>query len=245
MGSLTGKVAVVTGGAGGQGSAEARLFAREGAAVVITDIDERHGEALAKELAGAALFLRHDITSEQDWVRIVETTRARLGGIDILVNNAGITAYGSVEQIGRPEMQRLLDVNFFGAFLGVQAVIPAMVERGGGSIVNTVSAAALRGHEGVFGYGVSKWALRGLSRYCAVDLVKKRIRVNAILSVAVETQMINRPDAVVAIEASRKRVPMERFAQPEEIAQIALFLASDASSYMTGAEIVADGGTYA
>jgi 3alpha(or 20beta)-hydroxysteroid dehydrogenase len=245
MGSLTGKVAIVTGGTGGQGRAEARLFAREGAAVVITDIDERHGESLAKELGEAALFVPHDIVSAKDWARVVEVARTRFGGIDILVNNAGITAYGSVEEITRPEMQHLLDVNCFGAFLGVQAVIPAMAERGGGSIVNTVSAAALRGHQGVFGYGVSKWALRGLSRYCAVDLVKKGVRVNAILSVAVETQMINRPDAAAAIEASRKRVPMERFAQPEEIAQIALFLASDASSYMTGAEIIADGGTHA
>jgi 3alpha(or 20beta)-hydroxysteroid dehydrogenase len=242
MGALEGKVAIITGGAGGQGSAEARLFVNEGASVVATDIDEKRGRALVAELGDAVVFARHDITSAEDWARVVKLACDRFGGIDILVNNAGIVAYGSVEEIKEAELRRLFDVNFYGAFLGVQAVVTPMTKRGGGAIVNTVSAAALRGYAGNFGYGVSKWALRGLSRYCAVDLVKKRIRVNAILSGAVETEMINRPEAASVLAAAKATVPMNRFAEPEEIARLALFLASDASSYMAGSELVADGG---
>jgi 3alpha(or 20beta)-hydroxysteroid dehydrogenase len=151
----------------------------------------------------------------------------------------------TLENIKEAEFRRYFEINVFGSFLGMQAVIEPMAKRGGGSIVNIASAGALRGYAGVFGYGVSKWAMRGLSRYAANDLVKMNIRVNSILSGMIQTDMIDTQDASALVERAKMMVPMGRLGQPAEMATIALFLASSASSYMTGAELVADGGVNA
>jgi 3alpha(or 20beta)-hydroxysteroid dehydrogenase len=242
---LKDKVAIITGGAKGQGAAEAQLFLKEGAAVVITDIDERKGQALAETLGDRALFIRHDIGSHTEWMQVVDLALARFGGIDILVNNAAVWGATTLENIKEAEFRRYFEINVFGSFLGMQAVIEPMTKRGGGSIVNIASAGALRGYAGVFGYGVSKWAMRGLSRYAAHDLVKMNIRVNSILSGMIQTDMIDTQDASALVERAKMMVPMGRLGQPAEMATIALFLASSASSYMTGAELVADGGVNA
>jgi 3alpha(or 20beta)-hydroxysteroid dehydrogenase len=238
--SLTGKVAIITGAARGQGEAEARLFHDAGAAVVLTDMNEA-GSAVAENLGSRALFLKHDVGDQGDWADVVGAAENRFGRIDVLVNNAGITGYESLQAITREQMERYMAVHFYGALFGIQAVYDVM-KRTGGAIVNVASTAALRGHPGYVGYGASKWALRGLGRYAAHDLVKHGIRINTILPGGVDTPMLRRPDADSLVSAARAAVPMERFAHPSEIAQAALFLATDASSYMTGAELVVDGG---
>lgn len=240
MGILAGKVAVVTGASRGQGEAEARLFHAEGAALVLTDLNPA-GKALAVELGSNAVFLRHDVSDQAGWANVARCAAAHFGKADILINNAGITGYEPVDRITVPEMQRYLDIHLYGALFGLQAIVPLMPEEGG-AIVNIASTAALRGYAGYAGYGVSKWALRGLTRYAAHDLVSRRIRINTILPGGIDTPMLNRPEAAALIDAARAAVPMKRFGAAEEIARIALFLASDAASYLTGTEIVADGG---
>jgi 3alpha(or 20beta)-hydroxysteroid dehydrogenase len=241
MGALQGKVAIITGASRGQGAAEARLFYAEGAAVVLTDVVSHGGHELAEELGERAVFIRHDVSDKTGWAQVADSAKSHFGGIDILVNNAGVTGYQSVETIEAAEMQRYLDIHLYGAIFGIQAVLPLMAPRGG-AIINVASTAALRGNASYVGYGVSKWAVRGLTRYAAHDLVKHNIRINTILPGGVDTPMLNRPDATALVAAARAAVPMKRFGTAEELAKVALFLASDASSYLTGSEIVVDGG---
>lgn len=241
MGFLDGKIAIITGAARGQGAAEARLFAAEGAKVILTDLDEATGTALAAELGEAALFHRHDVASRTDWDSVADLVHMRHGRADILVNNAGITGYEAVQSITAEQMQRYLDIHLFGALHGIQAIAPLMTGDSG-SIINIASSAALRGLPGYVGYGVSKWALRGLTRYAANDLVGQNIRVNTVMPGGVETSMLAQSAGADLINAARAQVPMKRFAAAEELARTVLFLASDQSSYMTGAEIVVDGG---
>lgn len=239
MGVLDGKVAVITGASRGQGEAEARLFHAEGASVLLTDISAA-GDAVAADLGDRAAFHAHDVTSVADWAAVAAFARERFGKVDILVNNAGIAGYESVDEITPAQLQHYLDIHLFGAVYGIQAVLPLMGK--GGSIINVASTAALRGYARYVGYGVSKWALRGLTRYAAQDLVSRGIRVNTILPGGVETPMLIRDDDGDLIQAARDAVPMKRFATARELAEAALHLASDRSSYMTGAEIVVDGG---
>lgn len=239
MGVLEGKVAIITGGARGQGEAEARLFHAEGAAVVVTDLNEA-GQALADELGERAAFIRHNVANAEEWRAVIALAKQRFNKVDILVNNAGITGYEAVDQITPDEMQHYLNIHMFAALHGIQAVLPIMPD--GGSIINVASTAALRGMAGYVGYGVSKWALRGLTRYAAHDLVGRNIRVNTILPGGVETPMVMRDDDGGLIDMARAAVPMKRFGTCQELAEAALYLASDRSSYMTGAEMVIDGG---
>jgi 3alpha(or 20beta)-hydroxysteroid dehydrogenase len=241
-GQLQDKVIIVTGAASGQGAAEARLFIEEGARVVLTDISSAAGESLAKELGENAHFITHDVTSERRWTNVVDETLARFGRIDALVNNAGIVGYRSIDETDSGELQRFLNVHLFGAYFGIRAVLPPMRKSGSGVVVNISSTAALRGYASFFGYGVSKWALRGLSRYAAVDLANSNIRVNTILPGGVETPMLTETVTGDIVATARAAVPMKRFARAQEIASVALFLCSDASSYLTGSEIVVDGG---
>ncbi|WP_157218945.1 SDR family NAD(P)-dependent oxidoreductase [Flavisphingomonas formosensis] len=240
MPSLDGKVAIITGGSRGQGAAEARLFLAEGASVVLTDLNP-DGAALAEELGERAAFLTHDVADRAGWAKVVETAESRFGRIDILINNAGITGYEPIDQITPERMQRYMDIHVHGALYGIQAVLPAM-RRQGGAVVNVASTAALRGYPTYVGYGVSKWAMRGLTRYAAHDLVADGIRINTILPGGIDTPMLNQAEGAALIDAARNAVPMKRFGIAEEIARVALFLVSDASSYMTGAELVVDGG---
>lgn len=240
MGLLDNKIAVITGAARGQGASEARLFVNEGATVILTDVNP-DGQALAAELGDRAVFRHHDVAREADWKEVAAFALERFGRVDVLVNNAGITGYEPTDTVTAAQMQRYLDIHVFGALYGIQALVPLMKE-GGGSIINIASTAALRGNISYVGYGVSKWALRGLTRYAARDLVDHGIRVNSVLPGGIDTPMLGGAEGSPIIEAARLAVPMKRFGEADEIASIVLFLASGMSSYITGAEIVADGG---
>lgn len=239
---MQGKVAIITGAARGQGAAEARLFKQAGARVVLTDLAEEVGSALAKELGDDTIFVKHDVSSEAQWRNVTEAALTKFGRIDALVNNAGITGYKSVLETDTAELQHYFGIHVFGPHYGIQAVVPAMREAGGGAIVNIISTAALRANPNFYAYGVSKWGLRGLTRYAAKDLVGFNIRVNAILPGGVDTPMLGNGSENPIVDAARNSVPMKRFAQAEEIGRVALFLCSDHASYMTGTDVVVDGG---
>ncbi|WP_107715508.1 MULTISPECIES: SDR family NAD(P)-dependent oxidoreductase [unclassified Novosphingobium] len=240
-GQLAGKVIILTGGAGGQGRAAARLLVSEGARLVFTDRDPS-GEALSSELGSDALFLRHDIANPEHWARVVNTTVGHFGGIDGLVNNAGIAGRDRVETLTPDGLHQYFDINVVGALNGIQAVLPAMRERGGGSIVNVASTAALRATPGLAGYAISKWALRGLTRNAASELAADRIRVNLVLPGAVDVQMIKDEQAPAGKASVAAQIPLGRVARAEEIVRASLFLLSDAATYITGEELVIDGG---
>ena len=242
MGRLEGKTALITGGARGQGAAEAALFVEEGANVVLTDVLDADGERTADTIGGT--FLHHDVTSEEEWAAVVARTVELHGGIDILVNNAGIYIENSLVGSELDEYRRIIEVNQIGVYLGMREVAPVLIERGGGSIVNISSTAGLQGAPGSFAYSASKWAVRGMTKSAAVRLGPHGVRVNSIHPGAVDTPMI--ADTRMADPANREVllgvIPMGRMAQPEEVARLALFLASDESSYSTGSEFVIDGG---
>jgi NAD(P)-dependent dehydrogenase (short-subunit alcohol dehydrogenase family) len=244
---LEGKVALVSGGATGIGAAVVRRFAQEGAAVVFGDVNEQAGEAVAKELAaggGWARFIPLDVTDRTQWQAAINETITAHGRLDILVNNAGIYARTPLEQITDDEFDRIMDVNVKGVFIGAQCAIPAMRQSGGGSIINLSSVAGMRGSVATH-YGASKGAVRLMTKSIALQCARDNIRCNSVHPGPVDTAMGHQavPEAVRA--ARFERTLLGRFAQPEEIAGAIFFLASDDSSYMTGSELVVDGGTTA
>ncbi|MGW0389551.1 SDR family NAD(P)-dependent oxidoreductase [Streptomyces sp. NPDC003042] len=238
MVSLEGKVVVVTGAARGQGAAEARLCAEAGARVVVTDIREDEGRAVAAELGARGLYVRHDVADAASWAAVVEAAVTAFGTVSALVNNAALWRTAHVERQSAQEFETLLRVNLLGPFLGIQAVAPVLRAGGGGSIVNISSTAGLVGIPGHAAYGSTKFALRGLTRSAALDLAEDRIRVNSVHPGAVDTPMV--AEAVAGRDWSH--VPLGRMGRPEEVAELVLFLCSDASSYMTGTEFTVDGG---
>jgi 3alpha(or 20beta)-hydroxysteroid dehydrogenase len=239
-GRLAGKVAIITGAARGQGAAEARRFAAEGAAVVLTDVLDTDAKAVADDIGSEAMAIAHDVSSEQAWAAVVQAATEAFGGVDILVNNAAIYWTRPLVDETVSDLERLLRVNLIGAMLGIQAVVPAMQARGGGSIVNVSSFAGSRGIYGHGAYGMSKWGLRGLSQIAAIELGMHGIRVNALLPGSIDTAML--PVTREEFEARFSDVPLGRVGSVEEIADAALFLASDESSYLTGSELAVDGG---
>jgi 3alpha(or 20beta)-hydroxysteroid dehydrogenase len=239
MPRLQNKVILITGAARGQGAAEARLFVREGAQVVMTDVLAQDGEALARELGDAATFLRHDVTDPEGW-RAAVNAAERLGGLHGLVNNAGIYQPRTLMETDAALFERHMRINQLGPFLGMQAVVPLM-ERSGGSIVNISSVAGLRGSPGAIAYSSTKWALRGMTKAAALDLAPRNIRVNSVHPGPIDTPMLQ----VRTSEQNARRVqqvPMHRMGTAEEVADLVLFLLSDESRYITGAEIAIDGG---
>ena len=240
MPKLEKKVAIITGAASGQGAAEARLFAAEGAKVVLTDINAAGGEVIAAEIGPAARFIRHDVSSHEDWKAVVEATLQTWGRVDILVNNAGIYRQKSFAETDQALLDLHYRTNALSVFLGMKAVHMPMSKIGGGAIVNVSSGAALRGYAGVFAYSASKWMVRGLSKCAAVELAPSRIRVNTILPGLIDTPMLggNTEEFLKQITAA---IPLGRLGTPDEVAQTALYLASDASSYISGAEITVCG----
>ncbi|WP_395647665.1 SDR family NAD(P)-dependent oxidoreductase [Terricaulis sp.] len=240
-GELAGKVVIFTGAAGGQGRVAAPLLAAAGARLVLTDIDER-GAAVAGEIGSEALFVAHDVSDRAAWDRVVECAVETFGGVDVLVNNAGVAGRDDVQSLSAERLGHYLDVNLIGALNGMQAVLPAMRARGGGAIVNIASISALASTPGLAGYGISKWALRGLSRYAAAELAADKVRVNLVLPGALDVSMIKDAAASPGKSSFSERVPLRRVATSDEIARVVIFLASDAASYVTGAELTVDGG---
>ncbi len=246
---LEGKVALISGGARGQGAAEARLFAREGAALVLGDVLMDEGkmvEAQINETGGRALFIPLDVTKDSDWAAAVRLAVERFGRLDILINNAGIYRTVPIEQTTQEEWDLVMDINAKGVFLGTKHAIPEMRRAGGGSIINISSIAGLIGSARGSAYGTSKGAVRLLTKYTAIQHAKDNIRANSIHPGPIDTDMIaERLSTAEGRAESLSRVPLNRIGTVEDVAFGALFLASDESSYMTGAELVIDGGVTA
>ena len=244
MQRLAGKVAIITGGARGMGAATVRLFASEGARVVIADVLDAEGDALAREVGAATLFQHHDVADESSWQRLVRETTAHFGGVDVLVNNAGILLMKGLMDIQKQEFERVLAVNLVGTFLGIKTTAPLIIERGGGAIVNISSVDGMKGANSTGAYSSSKWGVRGLTKVAAMELGHRGVRVNSVHPGGVNTAMGVRPgpEGLAMAQKFYKGIPLGRIGQPEEVAHVTLFLASDEASYICGAEIVVDGG---
>lgn len=240
MGRVQDKIIIVTGSAQGMGETHIRRLLQEGAKVVLTDLNEEKGQALAKELGENAFFIKHDVTSESDWERVVAQAEEHFGPVNVLVNNAGITMSKSILDMSLGEYRRIVEINQVSIFLGMKAVIPAMKEAKSGSIINISSINGLVG--GAIGYTDSKFAVRGMTKAAALECSPFGIRVNSVHPGVVETPMIMQGDTKDAVAAFAKHIPMRRIAQPEEVTSVVLYLASDDASYSTGAEFVVDGG---
>lgn len=240
MARLEGKVAIITGAAQGMGAAHAKKFIDEGAKVVITDLNEEKGHALAKELGDNALFVKQNVTSAEDWETVVAETEKAFGQVDVLVNNAGITMAKSILKMTEEEYRRIVDINQVSVFLGMKTVIPAMQKVGGGSIVNISSMNGIVG--GAIGYTDTKFAVRGMTKAAALECANYGIRVNSVHPGVIATPMVVQEDTKAAVEAFSKSIPMKRLAESEEVSNMVLFLASDDASYSTGSEFIIDGG---
>ncbi len=243
---LRGKVAFISGGARGMGAAEARLFAREGASVAIGDILEEEGRRLEAEIneSGQCIFVRLDVTSEADWRNAIAATVRRFGRLDILVNNAGVSAHGRVEDVTEADWDRVMDINAKGVFLGTRHAIPEMRRAGGGSIINISSQLGLVGTDTSSPqYQASKGAVRLLTKATAIQYAREGIRCNSVHPGPIVTPMTERSRAdPERYKLMLSRIPMGRFGLPEEVAAGVLYLASDESAYVTGSELVIDGG---
>ena len=246
---LKGKVVIITGGARGQGAAEARLFASEGAKVVIGDVLDTEGTRVAAEISeagGDAVYVHLDVTSEADWHGAIETAVSKFGKLNVLVNNAAIWRGGNVEETSSEHWDAVLDVNAKGVFLGTKLAIPEMRRAGGGSIINVSSTAGLVGSNTSTAYSSSKGAVRLFTKSAAIQYGNEAIRVNSIHPGPIDTPM---GDQVWGTEQRREafiaRTAMGRIGKPEDIAYGALYLASDESSFVTGSELVIDGGVTA
>jgi 3alpha(or 20beta)-hydroxysteroid dehydrogenase len=247
MKRLEGRVALVTGAARGQGEAEARLFVEEGAKVVLGDVLDEAGEGVAASLGNDALYVPHDVSREESWSRFVRSAREAFGRVDVLVNNAGIAHVAPIAEVSLDDYMRVIQVNQVGCLLGMKAVIPAMKEAGGGSIVNVSSVAGIEGVPGMVAYVASKFAIRGMTKTAALELGRLGIRVNSIHPGGVDTPMarLGAQELEGGGEPIYRNLALPRIGQPVEMARLALFLASEESSYCTGAEFVADGGLLA
>ena len=253
MARLEGKVAIVTGAARGTGAAIARLFVEEGARVLVSDVRDELGEQVAADLGTAAVYRHLDVRDEEQWAAAVEDARGRFGGrVDVLVNNAAILKIASIAETGPDDMRALFDVNQLGPFLGIRAVAPVMQEQGGGAIVNVASSDGIKGMNGVVGYASTKWGLRGVTKACAMELSRHRIRVNSVCPEAGSPDMTapylpEGVDPAVAAEANADQL----LRSPEgytfddrirDVARAVLFLASDDCPTATAADLVIDGG---
>lgn len=236
MARLTGKVALISGGARGMGAAHARRFVAEGARVVLGDVLDDEGKALAAELGESAHYEHLDVREPEQWRAAVAAATERFGGLHVLVNNAGIVNGNLLVDFALEEWQRIIDINLTGTFLGMRAATPALIAAGGGSVVNISSVEGMRGSPGLHGYTATKFAVRGLTKSTALELAQHNIRVNSVHPGLISTPMTE------GIPADFLQIPLGRAAQPDEVSNLVAHLASDESSYCTGAEFVIDGG---
>jgi 3alpha(or 20beta)-hydroxysteroid dehydrogenase len=245
MGMLEGRVAIITGAARGQGAAAARRFVGEGARVVIADVTDDTGKTLADELGAAALYRHLDVSSEQEWDAVVGEAVEQFGGLHVLVNNAGVLHFAALTDTTLADYQRVIGVNQIGTFLGMRAA--ARVMRAGGSIVNVSSVEGMAGMPYVLAYTASKFAIRGMTKVAALELGPRGIRVNSVHPGMIDTKMVQ--DAIggheVDVTPVTNKLALRRVGRAAEIAELVLFLASDRSSYSTGSEFIADGGSLA
>ncbi|MET9215117.1 MULTISPECIES: glucose 1-dehydrogenase [unclassified Nocardia] len=236
MGRVDGKVAIISGGARGMGAEHARALVAEGAKVVIGDVLDDEGRALAESLGDAALYAHLDVADLEQWEAAVTQAVNHFGTLNVLVNNAGIVNGGPIQKFDMAKWQRIIDVNLTGTFLGIRASVDAMIAAGGGSIINVSSIEGLRGAPWAHGYVASKWAVRGLSKSAALELAPHNIRVNSLHPGLIRTPMTER------IPNDLLNIPLGRPAQSSEVSPFVVFLASDESSYSTGSEYIVDGG---
>jgi 3alpha(or 20beta)-hydroxysteroid dehydrogenase len=244
MSRLAGKIAIITGASQGMGAAHARGFVEHGARVILTDVNETAGQALAAEIGAGAFFVEHDVTNARDWANVVEQAEKHFGTVNVLVNNAGILGpLASTVELTEREFLRVCAVNQTSVFLGMQAVLPGMVSAGGGSIVNISSIAGLVANYGVpnLGYIASKFAVRGMTKQVAVEYGDRNIRANSVHPGYIKTPMMAAATDEAGGEALAQ-IPLRRLAAPEEVSNLVVFLASDESRFITGAEHVIDGG---
>ena len=251
MGRLSGKVAIISGGARGQGEAEVRLFVAEGAKVIFGDVLDDLGNAVEKDLGSEdAVYMHHDVRDEGAWLTMVSAAENHFGKLDILVNNAGILQFGTMtHETTLEDYMALVSINQVGVFLGMKTAIPALLRNKGGAIVNTSSSAGFEGYGGTIAYTASKFAVRGMTKTAALEYGKAGIRINSIHPGGIDTPMTNSGDLGEMTQADQDAVyanlAMPRVGKPEEVAKLALFLASDDSSYSTGSEFTIDGGMLA
>jgi 3alpha(or 20beta)-hydroxysteroid dehydrogenase len=241
--SLDGRVALVSGAAQGQGEAEARLLVARGARVVLADVLDC--STVAADLGDAAHAVHLDVTSSAGWRAAVAAATERFGRLDVLVNNAGILRVGSIEAMAEDDYMEVVRINQLGCFLGMQAAIPALRASGNASIVNVSSLAGMTGVVGVVAYGASKWAIRGMTKTAALELGHDGIRVNSAHPGSIDTPMVRAGFEHLDVDAIHASLPVPRQGRVEDVAEVVAFLASDAAAYITGTEIVVDGGSLA
>lgn len=248
MGKLDGKVVIVTGASGGQGQLHARTLASEGAKVVLTDLSEEGGKQTAEEIGDNAIFVKHDIASESDWDNVVKKAEESFGPVTVLINNAGIAGSAVGKLAGdttKEEFEQVMNVNATGTFLGMKAVIPSMKKAGKGSIVNVSSIGGKFATKGAMAYLTSKFAVTGMTKAVALDYAEDNIRINSVHPGTIESPALLSPGAEATVNMIREKTPLGRLGKPEEAAKLVLFLASDDSSFSTGAEFIIDGGVTA
>jgi 3alpha(or 20beta)-hydroxysteroid dehydrogenase len=244
-GRLAGKVALISGGARGQGSAEAELFVREGAKVVIGDVLDDEGKATADRIGEDCRYVHLDVTQEEDWQAALATTLDEFGTPDVLVNNAGIFVIRPIAMTSVEDFERVQKINTLGVFLGMKTVAPSMCEQERGSIVNISSVAGLKGTAGTIAYSASKWAVRGMTKCAANEYAPFGVRVNSVHPGIIDTPMLQEFEPWGIRERLRDSIPMGKETGPESVANLVLYLASDDSAYSTGSEFVVDGGMVA
>lgn len=238
MARFNGQTVIVTGGARGMGESHVRGFIEEGASVVIADVLEEQGQAVASGLGDRAVFVRLDVTSDEQWDDAVRTAEESFGPVSVLVNSAGIAQNEPLVHIDPALWRRVLDINLTGTFLGIRAVFESMRRAGRGAIVNISSESGLSAQAGLGAYGTSKWGVRGLTKYAALELGHHGIRVNSVVPGFIATAMLDTP----SIAATVATLPIPRIAQPGEVTKLVLFVASEEAGYMTGTDFVIDGG---
>ncbi|GAC03770.1 3alpha(or 20beta)-hydroxysteroid dehydrogenase [Paraglaciecola agarilytica NO2] len=242
MGRLDGKIAIITGAASGMGASTAKLFVQEGAKVVVTTGSKiEQGKELARKLGQNAQFMQLDVRQEEDWIRVVKETEKIFGNVNILMNNAGVGTLSPIEAMSLEDFNMNVDVNQVGVFLGMKQVLPSMKKTGNGSIINISSIDGMRGSKGGVAYSASKYAVKGMTKVAAKEFAEYGIRVNAIYPGAILTPLLENEKSL-DLNWLKTLIPLDRIGDPIEIAHQALYLASDDSSYSTGADFVVDGG---